>query len=198
MPFYTPRGLKIRVDPAYAAALLARLHPEVSAFRVLKTAEGIESLPGALAFFAAIWCFSRGTADVEIITWVVAANVAGCFVALYGLFFIPGLVTLGTAYSYLAGYGVLFLGLAVYGYLALGWGAVAGYVIGRLAGAGLNHVVEWWVVLRTHARTGATLTGPERSFLHAYRLHAARIGASLDIEVTDEEMHSAPASIPTP
>lgn len=50
MTIITPRGLKVRIPVPYAFALMARLYPEVSPFRVLKTTEGIESIPGMLAF----------------------------------------------------------------------------------------------------------------------------------------------------
>ncbi len=57
MPIYTPRGLKVRLSIDYAFALMARLHPGVNAFQVLKTTEGIESLPQSFAFLAALFCF---------------------------------------------------------------------------------------------------------------------------------------------
>lgn len=40
-------------------------------------------------------------------------------------------------------------------------------------------------------KTGIAVTASERSFFHAYRLEASRLGVSTDLAVTDAELASA-------
>ena len=58
MAIYTPRGLAINLPVSYSFALMKRLHPTVDAFKVLKTTEGLESIPAVLTFVTGIACFS--------------------------------------------------------------------------------------------------------------------------------------------
>lgn len=66
MPIYTPRGIKIRIAVSYAFGLMTRLYPEVSPFRILKTTEGIESLPAMFAIISGIIGFLMQLPPLQI------------------------------------------------------------------------------------------------------------------------------------
>ena len=77
MAIYTPRGVKIRTSVPYAFGLMARLNPKVTPFRILKTTEGIESLPGMLAFIAGMVGFSMHLPPLQIALVIAACQLAG-------------------------------------------------------------------------------------------------------------------------
>jgi hypothetical protein len=131
MPIYTPRGLKIRIAVPYAFGLMARLSPTVSPFRVLKTTEGLESLPGMLAFIAGIVAFVMRLPPLHIGLAVGVGQVLGVLINLFGVYLIPGLVPLGTLYSYFAGYGIFLVTAAVVGFLFAGWQGVLAFFLGQ-------------------------------------------------------------------
>lgn len=66
MAIYTPRGLKIRLSVDHAFTLMARLFPDVDAFKILKTTEGLESIPATLAFITGLASFSLHLHPLEI------------------------------------------------------------------------------------------------------------------------------------
>lgn len=188
MPIVTPRGLKVRVEVPYAFGLMARLHPRVTPFRVLKTTEGIESIPGLVTFVVALVAFAYHLSPVKIGLAVLAAHVAGVAIAQLGLFMVPGLVGLATAFSYLAGYGLLFAVLVVAGYFATSWQGVLAYLVARAGGWLLSQPLEMLAARRALVSIGHPLTQSERSFFNAYRIHAARIGVTTDLSLSDEEL----------
>ncbi len=188
MAIYTPRGLKIRIAIPYAFGLMARLHPKVTPFRILKTTEGIESLPGMLAFIAGMIAFSIHLPPLQIALVVAASQILGALINAFGLFIIPGLVGLGTLFSYISGYGIYLIAVIISGFVLGGWQAVAAFFVGKIIAAIVNQVLEFWQTSRYHKMTGHPFTGSEVSFFNAYRLHASRIGVTTDIDLSDDEM----------
>jgi len=188
MAIYTPRGLKIRLEMNYAFALMARLYPKVDAFKILKTTEGLESIPGMFAFLVGILSFYSGFDPYEIGLYTLIASVAGIIITTFGIFIISGLPKLGTLYSYISGFGILLVVLVVYGFISVGWQGVLAFFIGKLV-AGIIHLgIEFWNSRRIHSTIGYALTGSEVNFFNAYRLHASALGKSTDITVSDEEL----------
>jgi hypothetical protein len=90
MAIYTQRGLKIRVAVPYVFGLMARLNPKVSPFRILKTTEGIESLPVMLAFVVGIVAFVLPLPALEIGIVVAARHFMGKLINLRGFSAFPG------------------------------------------------------------------------------------------------------------
>lgn len=109
MTIYTPRGLKIRIAVPYAFGLMARLYPKVSPFRILKTTEGIEILPGMLAFISGMIGFAIHLSPFQIALVVATSQIIGALINFIGLIMIPGLVGLSTLFSYMSGYGIHFM-----------------------------------------------------------------------------------------
>jgi len=187
MAIYTPRGLKVRLSVDYAFALMARLYPRVDAFRVLKTVEGIESLPQSFAFLAGLVCFFLNLLPSQIGITVFVVTVLFSLMTRYGLYVTPGIVRVGTIYSYLAGFGILLVLLAVFGFYRVGWRGVLAYFIARLAAGIVNWLLAMQETRMYFRKVGEAFTVSERNFFNAYRLHANALGITTDIDVDDQE-----------
>ena len=188
MAIYTPRGLKVRIAVPYAFGLMARLSPKVGPFRILKTTEGIESVPGMLAFIAGIVAFAMRLPPLEVGILVAAAQLVGILLNLFGLYVIPGLVALATLYSYLAGYGVFLVIVVAVGFVTVGWQGLLAFFSGRLAAGLVSTALGFWQTSRYHKLTGHAFTSSEVHFFNAYRLHASRVGVTTDIDLNDSEL----------
>jgi len=188
MGIYTPRGLKIRIAIPYAFGLIARLYPQVSAFKVLKTTEAIESLTSIATFIAALICFIMHLDAVQIAVIISITYIASVLLNTFGLFIIPGQVAIGTLYSYISGYGLLIIVIAIVGYLTTGWQGVVAYFAGKFTGWCVARVIEFIETRRYFKLTGFAFTASERCFFNAYRLHAVKHGITTDIDLSEEEM----------
>jgi len=112
-------------------------------------------------------------------------------VHLFGLFVPPFtlLLPVSRVYGLVAGYGVLLVGLLAFGFFTLGWGGVLAFVAARGCCFVLFGPVELAWVRRANRMTGFPFTSSERSFFHAFRLAANRLGVSTDLHVSDEQLH---------
>jgi hypothetical protein len=188
---YTPRGLKIRIPVPYAFGLMSRLHPKVSPFHILKTTEGIESISGMLAIIGGLIAFSMKLTPLQIGMTVFGSEIIGILVNIFGFFFLPGLVTLGTIYSYISGFGILLIVVSIFGYLLTGWQGVLAFFIGKLLARVIYYPCEYFVAKRYAKLIGHPLTTSEVNFFNAYRIHASRHGVTLDIDLKEEELEEA-------
>jgi hypothetical protein len=190
MAIYTPRGLKIQLGQAYAFALMARLYPDVDAFRLLQLTEEVENMGSVASFIAGIVAFALRLDPLMILVVVGGTNFAFRMVHLLGLFFPPFnlILPLSRVYSLVAGYGVFLVGLLVFGFFTVGWKGVLAYIVARIAASVLAEATDFAYAKVILKETGIFLTASERSFFHAYRLMADRVGATRSLEVTDEEM----------
>jgi hypothetical protein len=188
MAIYTPRGLRIRIAVPYAFGLMARLHPKVSPFRILKTTEGIEYLPGMLAFVSGIIAFILKLSPLQIGLVVGGAQLIGVLTNLFGFYLVPGLIPLATLFSYFAGYGIFFVTILVVGFIFTGWQGVLAYLIGKLAAALVSQVLQFWQTNRYCKTIGHAFTTSEVHFFNAYRLHASQVGITTDVDLSDKEM----------
>ena len=76
-------------------------------------------------------------------TAVVIAFSVGTFLNLRGIFIIPGLVSIGTLYSYFAGYGICLIAIIAVGYFTTGvWGVLA-YFAARVISFIAQQVLEF-------------------------------------------------------
>jgi len=188
MAIYTLRGLKIRIAVPYAFGLMARLYPKVSPFRVLKTTEGIESLPGTLAFIAGIITFVMRLSPLHIGLAVGGIQLLGVLINIFGFYILPGLVPLATLFSYIAGYGILLVIAVIVGFIFAGWQGVLAFFVGKLGAWLISRILQFWQTGRYHKLIGYPFTPSEVHFFNAYRLHASHIGVTTDINLRDDEM----------
>ena len=143
MSIYTPRGLEIKLSVPYTFTLMQRIYPAVDAFKVLKLTEGLQSIPSLLAFATTLVCFNLKVAPFQILISVFCATVVGTFITLLG-FVVPGLPFAAKLYSYVSGFGILFLGLVIYGFITVGFWGVLAFSAGRLAAALVSWILEFW------------------------------------------------------
>lgn len=193
MALFTPRGLKVRLAKPYAFALMARVFPKADAFRVLQLTEEVENLPALAGFVAGVVAFSMRLPPIQICIVVFAAVFVFRLIHLFGLFVPPFtfLLPVSRIYSFVTGYGVLLIGLLVFGYFAAGWQGVLAFVVARVSCGFIVWPIEMWWMRRVHQQVGFPFTASERSFFHAFRLLANRFGVSTDLNVSDQEL--APA-----
>ena len=200
MSLMTPRGLKVRLELSWAFGLLARLwgkDPRTDAFRVLKTCEAIESVPAVLCFIGGIVAsWNKGWPAWSIPLGQVAGATLGLLLTQMGLFLIIrpiGLLFLGSIWSWTSGYGILLTLTLTNAWMTRGWQGPLWWVLGIFATTiAVKMILEWgFVALRW--RIGgkeSAFTSSEVNFFNAYRLHASRMGASQELDVSDEEIAS--------
>lgn len=188
LAFYTPRGLKIRMDVPYAFTLMSRLYPKVAPAKVLETTEAFDEVPVAACHLVALVCLVSG---FQMSTTVVATAVGaavGYFLLSTGLW-IPGLLTLSNVFSKLT-FLVRIPAMFIVGYLAQGWAGVVAWGLAYLAASIVGTVAGFMTARSAHKATGFALTTSEMSFFNAFRLHAVALGAASSTEVTQEEQDS--------
>lgn len=186
MAIFTPRGLKIRLPFNYAFTLVARLYPKVDAFKILKTTEGLESIPSLITFATGLVCFYLRLSLFEIGLYVFIASIIGFLITFFGLYIISILDRLGTFYSYISGFGILLILLIVYGFITVGWQGVIIFFVAKFL-AGIVKMPVEAKLMKQHGELGF-LTLSEEHFFNAYRIHAKRLGKTIDIAVSNEEL----------
>lgn len=193
MALFTPRGLKLRLPTAYAFALMARVYPHTDAFRILQLTEEVENLGALAAFLSGIVGFGLRLEPVQVGILVFVAGSVFNLIHLRGLFTRPVILLLSISriYSFLSGYGALLIGLLIFGFFMVGWEGVLAFVGGRAVGGIVFSIIEFVRNKYFFNSTGIFISKSERSFLHAYRIEATRLGASTDLEVSDDELMPA-------
>jgi len=192
MAIYTPRGLKIRFSTPYSFSLMARLFPEITPFRVLKKTEAIENIPDALAAIGAlvIAFFFPNMSCVKIFGAITAIYLVGSFMKLTGLFFIPLIIPISEAFSYIQGYGIITIALGVIGYFKIGLTKTIVLILVLLATNIVDYLLEFIRALLCKAMNKPYLGMSELDFINAYKMLAAKTGNSADINVSQIEIDS--------
>lgn len=190
----TPRGLKIRIDIPTGFTLLARLwksDPQTDAFRVLKTVEGLESIPSVIGFIGAFIGLLGGSTSWHVAYGLVIGNILGTLSTMFGVFIIPGLPAIATWWSRISGYG-LFIGIGVASaWFLKGWEYAAAWIIGAVFAFIVSMLfIEPLRMKHYKAKIGTPLGQSEVNFFNAYRLHADRLGLPKSLEVTQDEIQS--------
>lgn len=190
MAIYTPRGLKIRLGKAYSFALMSRLFPRVDAFRVLQLTEEVDNMASLATFVAGFVAFTMQLDPLMIAIIVGSTNFAFKMIHLFG-FFVPPfklILPLSRLYSLFTGYGVFIIGLLVFGFFTVGLKGIVALIVGAIVASALAGLIAFAYAKAMFNKTGIAITGSERSFFHAYRLSADRVGVTRSLEVSDEEM----------
>jgi hypothetical protein len=190
MPIYTPRGLKIRIDPLAAFAILSRLEPRVRPFRVLKTVEAIESLPAMFAFAAAAICALYELGWQTVLVSAGGAGILGGVVGVSGLFVLPGVLPIARLYSYVSGLGVLLVVLCTTLWWRSGIAAVGAFAAARLLSGLINGAINSVGASKAHKQFGQALQASEFAFFAAAVYHFGELGrkADLNYDVQSDEL----------
>jgi len=192
MALFTPRGLKLRLPIRYAFTLMARVYPQRDPFRILQLTEEIDNLASLAGFTAAFAAFYLRLEPISIGLFVFAFVSVFRLVHLLGLFIPPFtfFLPVSRVYSFVSGYGILLVGLMVFGFVRSGWKGVLAFAVGRTASTLVFGLIELAYGRYLFQKIGLAVTSSERSFFHAYRLEANRFGASTDLNVSEAELAS--------
>lgn len=125
----------MRPTKPYAFALMARVFPKADAFRVLQLTEEVENLQAVAGFVASITAFSLHLPPLQVGIIVFVTVFTFRLVHFFGLlvppftFFLP----VSRVYSFVAGYGVLLVGVLAFGYFTTGWHGIIAFIVVRIA-----------------------------------------------------------------
>jgi hypothetical protein len=136
-------------------------------------------------FLYLITSYHQPTQQISI--FYIFAQIFACPRILFAFYVIPGLVTVGTLFSYISGYGIILIATFVVGFVLVGWQGVLAFYIGKLIAEIISQCLEFWKTKRSHKLTGHAFTSSEVNFFNAYRFHASRIGVTTDIDLKDKE-----------
>ncbi|HKQ62509.1 MAG TPA: hypothetical protein VJS92_14555 [Candidatus Polarisedimenticolaceae bacterium] len=178
---HTPRGLKLRLDPAYVFALLARLGPEARPLDVLRTTEALERVPPAFACVAALGAVVLGAEPPAACAATAVGYAAFGAMTQWSVLLFRPVVTLGRWYRM----RWPFVGVLAGALLGRGWRTAAAIVLGRVIGGAANGLVELLRSRRYLREVGRALTGAEVNFFSAYRLHARALGRPASLAAPD-------------
>jgi hypothetical protein len=179
---FTPRGLHVRLATHVAFALMAQLQPKVRPSTVLATTEAIEFTPTALSKLLALVGFVLQFTPTAVAILCALGRIVPNLVALAGVPKSAGWTAIGRLYRPLAGHGLTLVAAAVLGVLIAGPLAAVGFLVGTLVGGVVNMLIDFLLMRRPDPRFRQPLSGTERFFLDALRLHAAGSAQHLDLE----------------
>ncbi|SED17924.1 hypothetical protein [Paenibacillus sp. GP183] len=189
MSVYTPKGIKVRISVDVSFALMARLYPKVSAFRVLKTTEGVDEIPTTFGFIASLICLFNKVDPVTFFIATLISIVCGLLIKEFGIaLVVPGIIPLGGLYNTINILMLPSILLVILSYILIGWQAVVAYIGARFVAWIISFVLEFVFTSQWKNKMGYAFTGSERSFFAAYCYYARKQGRSIAFDLTDEEL----------
>lgn len=189
MAIYTPRGLKIRLDPELVFTYTTRVRGKYNSAEVLMMVEGLELLPSLFVYTVAIVCFALRL-DPLVIAAIIAVSCVAFNLAsgALGAFLGPKVLLWMSKYVRET---IIFIVLAIDGYFTVGWEGLlysfAGLVVGIIVNLVFNH-------LQTRQMMddfGFPFTKSERLFFKAFVICARKAGVSSSLSISEEEKQSA-------
>lgn len=189
MTIYTPGGMPINFPMNYAFTLLARLYPKYRPHKILKIAQGMDKAPEAVAYSLAFILFALRLSPTILFTSVLVVpgilrwmHIRSKYIAL--------VVNLGVIFSTVGKFGIISIGLAMFGYYSLGWQGLTAFFGARLLGGFINTIIEAQEKNRIRALAGVWYNEFDRCFIDAYRFCAHKIGVTIDPFVSEQEIES--------
>ncbi len=192
MTIYTPTGMPISFPMDYAFTLLARLYPQYKPYRVLKIAEGMDKAHESVAYLLAFLLFSLHQKPVIIFAVILV---------LQGFFswmktrskYIDLVVGLGVFFTTFGKLGIISIGLIIFGWHSVGLQGLLAFLCARFFGGVISIIFETQAKKRFQALTGKFDKDLEfnRSFIDAYRFCAQKMGVTLNISVSEQEIKNS-------
>jgi hypothetical protein len=190
MTIYTPVGRVVNFPMDYAFTLLARLYPKFRPHKVLKIADGMDQAPIAVAYLMGLIAFaSHASWEVIFISSLVLPSAIR--LAEIKSKYIDLVVYIGVIFSYVGRLGIITIGLAAFGWYSVGWQGLTSFLCGRLISGLISTIAETKEKKRMRKLSGIHYSEYDRCFIDAYRFCANKIGITLDISVSDEELESS-------
>lgn len=189
MTIYTPGGMPINFPMNYAFTLLARLYPKYRPHKVLKIAQGMDKASEAVAYSLAFILFALRLPPVILFICVLVIPGILYWMHIRSKYIEP-VVNLGVIFSTVGKFGIISIGLAVFGYYSLGWQGLAAFFGARLVGGFVNTIFETQEKIRIKALAGVWYNEFDRCFVDAYRFCANKIGVTTDPYVSEQEIEN--------
>ena len=190
MAVYTPRGLKIRLSIQHCFTLIARLRPNIDAFKLLQRIEGMDDIINFIPFVMGVICFIFKLEYLYIGLYVMLAVLLANLINLYGLYIIPGLIKASLGFSYFSGYYLHYVVLAILGFVMMGWRGIVAFVLGRIIGGFIFFTFNMVYSKHQFNKYGVHFGITEREFFNAYRMYASKFNVTTNIDLSNEEMES--------
>ncbi|MEH1921615.1 hypothetical protein [Nostoc sp.] len=189
MTIYTPGGMPISFPMSYAFSLLARLYPKYRPHKVLKIAEGMDKAPEAIAYLLGFILFA-----VQISPIIIFINVL-IFPAIMRVMhirskYIDYVVNLGVIFNSIGTFGIISIGLTVFGWYSVGWQGLVAFLCARFFGGFINSILEAQEKNRIRVLAKVNYNEFDRCFIDAYRFCANKIGVTIDLSVSQQELAS--------
>jgi len=188
MAIFTPRGLKIRLPVNYTFGLLARLYPEVDAFKVLKTVEGIEYISYLITMSSALLSFYFHLNLMEIGLVVFITSIISFILSMKSLLLIKIFHTIATLFSYIAGFGLVTILIVLYGYFTVGIEGVGIFLLARFLAGLIKLPIS--SKLATYHKDLGYLEDPEVYFIYAYKIWASKLAKSSEVILDKKELET--------
>jgi hypothetical protein len=190
MTIYTPFGMPISFPMDYAFTLLARLYPKYRPSKVLKIAEGMDKAPEAVACLLSFVVFSLNLSP--IVLFISASVIPGIIYWMQVRSkFIELVVYLGIIFRMIGNFGIITIGLTLFGYYSSGWQGVAVFLSTRFLGLIVIYsFIDIQEIKRQVSLGGFKYNRYDMYFIDAYRFCANKIGVTLDLSVADQEIES--------
>lgn len=189
MTIYTPGGMPISFPMNYAFTLLARLYPKYRPHKVLKIAQGMDKAPEAVAYSLAFILFALRLSPAILFISVLVVPGILRWMHIRSKY-IDLVVNLGVIFSTIGKFGIISIGLTVFGYYSLGWQGLAAFFGARLLGGVINTILEAQEKNRIRALAGVRYNEFDRCFIDAYRFCANKIGVTIEPSVSEQEIES--------
>ncbi len=190
MTIYSPTGMPINFSIDYAFTLLARLSPRYSPHRVLKIADGMDKAPESVAYLIGFITFAMHC-SLPII-FILALIIPGLIrFAGVNSKYINEIVYLGVVFTSIGKLGFFTIGLFIFGWYSVGWQGLIVFAFSRFVGSILNIFLESQERFNFYKLSGIDYSEFDRCFIDAYRFCAKRVGVTLDISVSHEEIENS-------
>lgn len=199
MAIFTPRGLKIGLDNRYCFALMQRLYPKTSPFKVLKTAEGFECMKDIYVLFTVIIVIllkqNYLVLGFSVFSILVIEHFIERFIR-FGAninFFSMFILKLSILYSYVNGF-FIFTGLiTITLYFTIGLYGVIAYFIALIVADFIKSISNLIIDLimfkdmtKIYIETlGTVLTKSERDFFNSYFFYSKSKEIPFDVNESE-------------
>jgi hypothetical protein len=190
MTIYTPSGMPISFPMDYAFTLLARLYPKYRPSKVLKIAEGMDKAPGAVACLLSFVVFSLNLSP--IVLFISASIIPGIIYWMQVRSkFIELVIYLGVIFRMIGNFGIITIGLTLFGYYSSGWQGVATFLVARFFGlVVISSFIDSQEIKRQAALGGFKYNQYDKYFIDAYRFCANKIGITSDPSISEREIEN--------
>lgn len=155
----------------------------------MKIAEGMDKAPEAFAYLLGFILFALQVTPMIIFITVLFLPSILRWMHIRSKY-IDQVVNLGMIFNFIGKVGIISIGLTVLGWYSVGWQGLIAFLCARFLGVFINTILEAQEKNRIRVLARANYSEFDRCFIDAYRFCANKIGVTLDLSVSDQELES--------